>query len=63
MDLTTLLIYIAMYAYGFPLMIWTLFFDKRPTKLSRNSALVGLIALTLTLIYVIYVVATVGLQK
>lgn len=61
MDSTTLIIYIVMYLYGFSLMIWTIFFDKRPNKKSRNGAIVGLIALILTVFYVIYVLYTVGL--
>lgn len=61
MDRTTLLIYLAMYAYGFPLMIWAIFFDKRPTKLSRKSAIAGLVGLILTVFYVIYVLTTIGL--
>ena len=63
MDIKTLMIYIAMYLYGFGLIIWALFFDKRPTKRSRNGALFGLIALSLTVIYVIYVLWTFGIQN
>jgi hypothetical protein len=62
MDVTTLLIYIAMYIYGFSLTIWAIFFDKRPTKRSRNGAIFGLIALILTVFYVIYVLWTIGLK-
>lgn len=62
MDVTTLIIYIAMYLYGFSLTIWAIFFDKRPTKRSRNGAIFGLIALILTVFYVIYVLWTIGLK-
>jgi hypothetical protein len=62
MDVSTLMIYIAMYIYGFGLTIWAIFFDKHPTKRSRNGAIFGLIALILTVFYVIYVLWTVGLQ-
>lgn len=62
MDITTLIIYIAMYIYGFSLCIWAIFFDKRPTKRSRNGAIFGLIALILTVFYVIYVLWTIGLK-
>lgn len=61
MDLSTLLIYIGMYIYGFSLTIWAIFFDKRPTKRSRNGAIIGLVALSLTVFYVVYVLSTVGL--
>jgi hypothetical protein len=62
MDVNTLIIYIVMYIYGFSLMIWAIFFDKRPTKRSRNGAIAGLIALILTVFYVIYVLWTAGLK-
>jgi hypothetical protein len=62
MDTTTLIIYIVMYIYGFSLTIWAIFFDKRPTKKSRNGAIFGLVGLILTLFYVIYVLWTVGLK-
>lgn len=62
MDSTTFMIYIALYIYGFSLTIWAIFFDKHPTKKSRNGAIFGLIALLLTVIYVIYVLWTFGLQ-
>ena len=61
MDLKTLLVYSIMYIYGFSLMIWAIFIDKNPTKKSRNGAIIGLIALILTLFYCIYVLWTVGL--
>lgn len=62
MDVQTLIIYIVMYVYGFSLMIWAIFFDKRSTKRSRNGAIFGLIALILTIFYVIYVLWTIGLK-
>lgn len=62
MDVQTLIIYIVMYIYGFSLMIWAIFFDKRPTKRSRNGAIFGIIALIFTIFYVIYVLWTVGLK-
>lgn len=62
MELTALMIYIAMYLYGFPLMIWTIFYDKHPTELSRRAAIFGLIVLLLTVAYLIYVLATQGLK-
>lgn len=61
MDTKTFIIYIVMYIYGFSLMIWAIFFDKRPTKKTRNGAIIGLIALILTVFYFIYVLWTVGL--
>jgi hypothetical protein len=61
MDLKTLLIYIAMYIYGFSLTIWAIFFDKNPTKKTRYGALFGLIGLILTLFYFFYVLWTIGL--
>lgn len=54
MDLTTFLIYVGMYIYGFSLMIWAIFFDKHPTKLSRRVSIFGLIVLIGTLFYFIY---------
>lgn len=62
MDITTLLIYLAMYAYGFGLVIWAIFFDKHPTKMSRNGAIFGLIALCLTVVYFVYVLITIGIK-
>lgn len=62
MDAKTLIIYIVMYIYGFSLMIWAIFFDKRPTKRSRNGAIAGLTALILTVFYVIYVLWTAGIK-
>ncbi len=61
MDFNTFLIYIALYVYGFSLMVWTLFFDKRPTKKTQLAAKFGLIALILTLFYFFYVLGTIGL--
>ena len=61
MNVSTFLIYIAMYIYGFILTIWAIFFDKRPTKKSYYGALFGLIGLILTLFYFVYVLWTIGL--
>jgi hypothetical protein len=61
MDITTFLFYIVMYIYGFSLMIWAIFFDKRPTKTTRYGAIAGLIGLILTVFYFIYVLWTIGL--
>ena len=63
MELTTLLIYLAMYLYGFSLMIWAAFLDKHPTRKSRNGAKIGLVILSLTVIYVVYVLLTVGVLR
>jgi hypothetical protein len=62
MDIKTFFIYIVMYLYGFSLTIWAIFFDKRPTKISRNGAIIGLIALLLTVIYFVYVLWRFGLK-
>ena len=62
MDIKTLLFFLAMYIYGFSLMIWALFFDKRPTKTSLMVSKWGLIALILTVFYCIYALWTVGLH-
>ncbi len=56
MDWTTFWIYMAMYLYGFPLMIWTVFFDKHPSKLSLKAGKIGLVVLTLTLFYFFYAI-------
>lgn len=61
MDIKTLLIFLALYIYGYALMIWAIFFDKNPTKTSVNASKIGLIALTITLVYVVYVLWTEGL--
>lgn len=61
MDTKTLTIYMVMYLYGFSLMIWALYFDKHPTKKSLKAAKWGLIGLLLTLVYVVYVLSTVGI--
>jgi hypothetical protein len=63
MDTSTLMIYLAMYIYGFSLTIWAIFFDKRPTKRSRNGAIFGLIALILTVFYFVYILWTIGLTS
>lgn len=62
MGLKTFLIYIAMYLYGFSLMIWAIFFDKRPTKKSKFAAKVGFFLLLLTLIYFGYILITQGID-
>lgn len=51
-----------MYIYGFSLTIWAAFFDKQPTKKSKNFAIFGLIVLILTLFYFIYVLWAIGLR-
>lgn len=61
MDLTTLIIFLVMYAYGFSLMIWAAYYDKRPTKLSVKAAKVGLVVLILTVIYFLITFGT-GMQ-
>lgn len=61
MDMTTLLFYLGMYIYGFSLSIWAVFFDKHPTKKSRNGGIFGLAALSLTVIYAIYVLLKDGI--
>lgn len=63
MDTTTFIIYIVMYVYGFSLIIWAIFFDKHPTKKSRNVAIFGLGALILTVFYFIYVLVTRGITN
>ena len=55
MDVTTFIVYIAMYIYGFSLMIWAIFFDKRPTKKSIAVSKFGLAVLICTLFYFFYV--------
>lgn len=54
MDRTTLLIYLGMYLYGFPLMLWAIYYDKHPTKSSLRAAKIGLFTLSLTLLYFAY---------
>lgn len=61
MDITTFIVYLVMYVYGFSLIIWALFFDKTPTKRTRYGALFGLIGLILTLFYFFYVLGTIGI--
>lgn len=63
MDTTTFFFYIAMYIYGFSLIIWALFFDKHPTSKSLKGAKYGLIGLLLTLFYFTYVLWTFGLAS
>lgn len=62
MDIKTFFIYLAMYAYGFSLMTWAIFFDKRPTKKSKNAAKIGLGCLILTLFYFGYILITQGID-
>ncbi|CUI17959.1 hypothetical protein PNK_2363 [Candidatus Protochlamydia naegleriophila] len=61
MDITTLIVYIAMYIYGFSLMIWAIFLDKHPTKKTKNAGIFGLIVLLCTLVYFFYVLWTIGI--
>jgi hypothetical protein len=61
MDIQTLIIYIALYIWGFSLMIWAVFFDKNPTKTTLMSAKIGLVILVLTLFYFFYVLGTIGI--
>ncbi|WP_068469567.1 hypothetical protein [Candidatus Protochlamydia phocaeensis] len=61
MSIPTLLFFIAMYIYGFCLMIWAIFFDKHPTKTTVNASIFGLIVLTCTLFYFFYVLITIGI--
>lgn len=62
MDITTLLFFLAMYVYGFSLMIWAIFFDKRSTKTSVTASKIGLTLLILSVFYCVYVLWTVGLK-
>lgn len=61
MDLTTFIIYVIMYIYGFSLTIWAIFFDKSPTKKTYYGAIIGFIGLILTLFYFFYVLWFYGL--
>lgn len=63
MNVLTFTIYIAMYIYGFALTIWAIFFDRHPTKTSRNGAIFGLIVLILTVFYFVYVLWTIGITS
>lgn len=54
MSLTTLLIFIAMYIWGFSLTIWAIFFDKYPTKTSRYASIFALCALIASLLYFLF---------
>lgn len=58
MDSITLLVFLVLYAYGFSLMIWAAYFDKRPTKLSVKAAKWGLFGLILTLVYFLFMFGT-----
>jgi hypothetical protein len=60
MDVTTILFFLGMYVYGFSLMIWAVFFDKHPSRISVKASIVGLVVLTCTVFYFIYILATVG---
>lgn len=62
MDTKTFFIYVIMYIYGFSLTVWAIFFDKNPTKKSRNGAIIGLVGLILTLFYFFYVLLTIGIS-
>lgn len=62
MDIKTFLVYLAMYVYGFALILWAIFFDKRPTKKTVTAAKWGLAGLILTLFYFFYVLWNFGLQ-
>ncbi len=55
MNSTTFWIYVAMYLYGFPMIIWAIFFDKHPTEKSLKAAKIGLFLLAWTLFYFFYV--------
>jgi hypothetical protein len=63
MDYTTFVVYLVLYVYGFSLMIWALYFDKRPTKKSLMASKLGLAGLSLTLLYFFYVIWTFGLHS
>ncbi len=58
MDMTTLMIFLCMYLYGFSLTLWAIFIDKHPTKLSVKAAKWGLCGLLLTVLYFIFTFAT-----
>jgi len=62
MDKATLLLYLAMYIYGFSLTIWAIFYHKYRTNTTRNVAIGGLIGLILTVFYVIYALVTIGIK-
>lgn len=62
MDKTTFFIYIAMYLYGFSMMIWAIFFDKHPTKRSIRASKIGIGALIVTLFYFFYVIIALGIH-
>lgn len=61
MSITVFWIYIAMYIYGFSLMIWAIFFDKHPTKTSLRAAKWGLTGLIITLFYFFYTLLSTGI--
>lgn len=62
MDRTTFFLYLAMYVYGFALMIWALFYDKNPTKKSLKASKIGMICLLATLLYFFYVLIFIGIH-
>jgi len=61
MDKKTLLIFLAMYAYGFTLMIWAIFFHKQRTKTTITAAAIGLAVLIATVFYTVYVLWAIGI--
>lgn len=61
MSIQTIVIFTLMYIYGFSLMIWAIFFDKRPTKTSVNASIFGIFVLITTLFYCAYQLWTVGI--
>lgn len=63
MDTQTLVLYLVMYAYGFGLTLWAIFFDKRPTKKTYYAGIIGFFILFLTLFYFAYVLLTVGITQ
>lgn len=61
MDVQTIVIFSIMYIYGFTLMIWAIYFDKHPTKLSVNASIFGIIVLIASIFYCAYKLWTVGI--
>ena len=51
LDRTMIIVLLVMYAYGFSLMIWAIYFDKKPTPKSVKAAKWGLAGLIATLLY------------
>lgn len=58
MDFVTLIVFLVLYAYGFSLMIWAAYFDKRPSKLSVKAAKIGLVVLICTVLYFLFMFGT-----